>query len=315
MENRSHALAAGIFTILLALCSALAIWWLGQSDESTTTYVLETRRNVTGLNVQAQVRYRGIRAGKVEAIEPDEADPRVILVRINMNSRFKLTKGSSAQLGYQGVTGLAYVQIEDDGSSAELLAGKDGEPARIALRPTLFDTLGEKAGDIVTQISAVSVRLAKLLDEKNVQNLSRTLDNVATASDGLREMPVVLAAMREALSAENLRRLQQILVQVEKTAGEAAPLTREMRDLVKSMDSMARRVDQLAGSVGDELASTTLPRANELMRELSANSRQLARLLDGLESNPQMLIFGRGAGTPGPGEAGFSAPARQGEVK
>jgi phospholipid/cholesterol/gamma-HCH transport system substrate-binding protein len=315
MENRSHALAAGIFTILLALCSALAIWWLGQSDESTTTYVLETRRNVTGLNVQAQVRYRGIRAGKVEAIEPDEADPRVILVRINMNSRFKLTKGSSAQLGYQGVTGLAYVQIEDDGSSAELLAGKDGEPARIALRPTLFDTLGEKAGDIVTQISAVSVRLAKLLDEKNVQNLSRTLDNVATASDGLREMPVVLAAMREALSADNLRRLQQILVQVEKTAGEAAPLTREMRDLVKSMDSMARRVDQLAGSVGDELASTTLPRANELMRELSANSRQLARLLDGLESNPQMLIFGRGAGTPGPGEAGFSAPARQGEVK
>jgi phospholipid/cholesterol/gamma-HCH transport system substrate-binding protein len=270
---------------------------------------------VTGLNVQAQVRYRGIRAGKVEAIEPDEADPRVILVRINMNSRFKLTKGSSAQLGYQGVTGLAYVQIEDDGSSAELLAGKDGEPARIQLRPTLFDTLGEKAGDIVTQISAVSVRLAKLLDEKNVQNLSRTLDNVATASDGLREMPVVLAAMREALSADNLRRLQQILVQVEKTAGEAAPLTREMRDLVKSMDSMARRVDQLAGSVGDELASTTLPRANELMRELSASSRQLARLLDGLESNPQMLIFGRGAGTPGPGEAGYSAPARQGEVK
>jgi phospholipid/cholesterol/gamma-HCH transport system substrate-binding protein len=315
MENRSHALAAGIFTILLALCSALAIWWLGQSDESTTTYVLETRRNVTGLNVQAQVRYRGIRAGKVEAIEPDEADPRVILVRINMNSRFKLTKGSSAQLGYQGVTGLAYVQIEDDGSSAELLAGKDGEPARIQLRPTLFDTLGEKAGDIVTQISAVSVRLAKLLDEKNVQNLSRTLDNVATASDSLREMPVVLAAMREALSADNLRRLHQILVQVEKTAGEAAPLTREMRDLVKSMDSMARRVDQLAGSVGDELASTTLPRANELMRELSASSRQLARLLDGLESNPQMLIFGRGAGTPGPGEAGYSAPARQGEVK
>ncbi len=81
MENRSHALAAGIFTILLGICAAVAIWWLGQSDESTTSYVLETRRNVTGLNLQAQVRYRGIRAGKVTAIEPDEADPRVILAR------------------------------------------------------------------------------------------------------------------------------------------------------------------------------------------------------------------------------------------
>lgn len=315
MENRSHALAAGIFTILLGLCSALAIWWLGQTDESTTTYVLETRRNVTGLNVQAQVRYRGIRAGKVEAIEPDEADPRVILVRININSRFKLTKGSSAQLGYQGVTGLAYVQIEDDGSSADLLTGKDGEPARMALKPTLFDTLGEKAGDIVTQISAVSLRLAKLLDEKNVQNLSRTLDNVANASDSLREMPVILKSMREALSESNLRNLHQILAHVEKAAGEAAPLTREIRELVKSMDSMSRRVEQLAGSVGDDLTRETLPRANALMRELTANSRQLSRVLDGLENNPQMLIFGRGPGVPGPGEAGFSAPARQGETK
>jgi hypothetical protein len=72
MENRSHALAAGIFTIIFGIAAAIAIWWLGQSDESTTTYLLETRGNVTGLNVQAQVRYRGIRAGKVAAIEPDD---------------------------------------------------------------------------------------------------------------------------------------------------------------------------------------------------------------------------------------------------
>jgi phospholipid/cholesterol/gamma-HCH transport system substrate-binding protein len=281
MENRSHALAAGIFTILLGICSAVAIWWLGQTDESTTTYVLETRRNVTGLNVQAQVRYRGIRAGKVTAIEPDDGDPRVILVQINISS----------------------------------LTGKDGEPARLALRPTLFDTLGEKAGDIVTQISAVSLRLGKLLDERNLQNLSRTLDNVATASESLREMPVILASMREVLSENNRSNLRQILVQVEKTVGEAAPLTREMRDLVKSMDGMSRRVEQLAGSVGNEMTRETLPRANELMRELTANSRQLARLLEGLENNPQMLIFGRGGGLPGPGEASFSAPAKQGETK
>jgi phospholipid/cholesterol/gamma-HCH transport system substrate-binding protein len=309
MENRSHALAAGIFTILLGICSAVAIWWLGQSDESTTTYVLETRRNVTGLNVQAQVRYRGIRAGKVESIEPDEADPRVILVRINVASRFKLTKGSTAQLGYQGVTGLAYIQIEDDGSSMDPLTGKGDEPPRMALRPTLFDTLGDKAGDIVSQISVVSLRLAKLLDEKNVQNLSRTLDNVATASDGLREMPVILASVREVLSESNLRNLRQILVHVEKTAGEAAPLTREMRELVKSMGSLSRRFEQLAGNVGDELTTATLPRANELLSELTASSRQLSRVLDGLEKNPQMLIFGHGAGVPGPGETGFSAPA------
>ena len=313
MENRSHALAAGIFTIVLGIAAAVALWWLGQTRDTSATYILETRGNVTGLNVQAQVRYRGIRAGKVEAIDQDEADPRVIQVRINIDKRFKLTRGSSAELGYQGVTGLAYVQIEDDGSSTEPLAGKDGAAPRLALRPTVFDTLGEKAGDIVDQISVSSLRLSKLLDEKNVQNLTRSLENVAAASDGLREMPAILAAVREALSESNMRNLRQILAHVEKTAGESAPLTAEIRELVKSMNVLSRRFDHLTGSAGDELTSTTLPRANALMRELATSSRQLSRVLEGLESNPQMLIFGRGAAAPGPGETGFSAPSKQGE--
>lgn len=311
MENRSHALAAGIFTILLGISAVIAIWWLGQSDDSTTTYLLETRRNVTGLNVQAQVRYRGIRAGKVQAIEPDKTDPRVILVRINLDNRFTLTRGSSATLGYQGVTGLAYVQIEDDGTSIEPLVGPDGEPPRIELKPALFETLGEKAGDIVSQISMVTQRLGALLDEKNVHNLSRTLENVADASEGLGEMPKILASMREALSESNLRSVRQILAHVEKTAGESAPLTAEMRGLVKSMAILSQRVDQLAAGVGTELTASTLPRANALMQELAGRSRQLSRILDDLESNPQMLLFGRGIAESGPGEAGFSAPANQ----
>ena len=312
MENKSHALAAGIFTIVFGIAAAVAIWWLGQSETLATTYLLETRGNVSGLNVEAQVRYRGIRAGKVESIETDDADPRVILVRISVDDRFKLTRSSTAELGYQGVTGLAYVQIEDKGTSAEPLVGKDGAPARIALKASLLEMLGERAGDIVTQISTVSVRINKLLDEKNVQNLSRTLDNLATASDSLREMPAIVASAREALSESNLKNLRQILVHVEKTAGEGAPLATEMRELVKTMTNLSQRFDHLAAVAGDELATVTLPQANTLMRELSTSSRALSRVLDGLENNPQMLLFGRGAAMPGPGEAGYAAPTNKG---
>lgn len=312
MENRAHALAAGIFTILLGIAAAIAIWWLGQSDESTTSYVLETRRNVTGLNVQAQVRYRGIRAGKVDSIEPDEKDPRVLLVRINIDSRFKLTKGSSATLGYQGVTGLAYVLIEDDGSSAEPLVSANGDPARLEMKPTLLDTLGERAGDIVGQISTVSIRLGQLLNENNVKNLSRTMENVALASEGMRELPQLMVSLREALSERNLRSLRQILAHVEKTAGEAAPLTIELRETLKTMSSLAHRLEQVAVGTGDQLTTGTLPRAHALMDELTGSSRQLSRILDNLENNPQMLLFGREGALAGPGEAGFVAPAPMG---
>ena len=308
MENRSHALAAGIFVLLLALAAAFGLWWLGGKRELTDTYLLETRKNVTGLNVQAQVRYRGIRAGKVEAIYPDEADPRVILVRISLDSRYRLTRGTTAQLGYQGVTGLAYVQIEDEGRNSQLLEEKDGEPPRIALKPTLFDTLGEKAGDIVGQVGELAARLNALLDQKNSRNIAMTLENLAAASAGFSEVPQLVAAMRAALSDGNLKRLSAILAHLEKTAGEAAPLTVEMREMVKSMNALARKVDHLADTTGTELAGSTLPRANALLLELTENARQLGRLLENLEDNPQTLVFGRGNPVPGPGEAGFAPP-------
>jgi hypothetical protein len=126
----------------------------------------------------------------------------------------------------------------------------------------LFDTLGDKAGDIVGQIDTVALRLAQLLDEKNLRNLSRTLDNLANASDGLREMPAILASMREALSASNLRSLRQ----------SPRPCRKDRRRNRAARHGDARtgedhgrpgaRVDQLAGSTGEQLA-TRYPAACE----------------------------------------------------
>lgn len=84
MENRAHALAAGIFVLLLGLCVALAAWWFAGKRESSREILLVTQRNVTGLNPQSQVRFRGIRAGKVVDIALDPQDRRSILVRISV---------------------------------------------------------------------------------------------------------------------------------------------------------------------------------------------------------------------------------------
>lgn len=313
MENRSHAFAAGLFVLLLGLGVGLAVWYFGGKREDVNIYLLETRKNVSGLNVQAQVRYRGIRAGKVESIDQDAQDPRLIVVRISLDARYRLTKGTRARLGYQGVTGLAYVQLEDSGESREYLDTGGAAPPRIALDPTLMDVLGEKAGDIAAQLSELAVRLNRLLDEKNTRNLARTLENVADASEGLRHAPEVLAAMRAALSKANLERFGAILAHLEKTAGEAAPLTAEAREMVKAMTALSQRLDRFVETTGGEVGANTLPQLNALMRELGANSRQLGRVLETLDETPQALIFGKPAPRPGPGEAGFQPPAAKGE--
>jgi len=121
MENRAHALAAGLFVILLGLAVTVAVWWFGGTRAETRDVVLVTSRNVTGLNPLAQVRFRGISTGKVISIKLDPQNARDILVLIRVDAALPLTKGTTAQLNFQGITGLAYVQLEDSGKSSEPL--------------------------------------------------------------------------------------------------------------------------------------------------------------------------------------------------
>jgi phospholipid/cholesterol/gamma-HCH transport system substrate-binding protein len=304
MENRAHALVAGLFVLALGLAAAIALWWLGgERAEQSSYYLVETRRDVTGLNEQANVTYRGIRAGKVESIDPDAKDRRLILIRISLDRKYPVTPRTVAKLGVQGLTGLAFVELQDDGTSDVRLEADGDKLPRIEMKTSLLEMLSEKGGDIATQLAEVSNRASALMSEKNTQHLSRTLENVAMASESFKEVPQILAGMREMLSVANIKRMNNLLVQVEKAAGEAAPLTAEVREMVKSMTALSRRLDQVAGQTGAE----TGPRINALLRDLDTGTRQLSRVIEMLGDSPQALIFGRSPATPGPGEAGFGA--------
>lgn len=316
MENRSHALIAGLFTVAFLMAALLAVWWFSGTRELTHTYILETRGNVIGLNLEGQVRYRGIRAGKVKSIRPDELNPDLLLIEISLGRQYRLTDRTVASLAYQGVTGLAYVLLEEGKTGKGVALDADGPvPPRIRVQPGLLEKLGEKAGDIVSQVGELALRLNRLLDERNAQNLARTLDNLASASEGMKEAPRLFADLREVVSAENRKRLQAILTHLEKTAGAAAPLTAEALSLVESLDGLARRMARMtdavgiqAGEIGGHIEGKTLPRAETLLEDLSAATRRLDRLLDALHDAPQAIIFGPPLPTPGPGESGFVPP-------
>jgi phospholipid/cholesterol/gamma-HCH transport system substrate-binding protein len=308
MESRAHALVAGLFVIVLSGVGVAALWWFGGKHEATSSYYLVTQRALSGLNPQAQVRYRGIRAGKVEDILLDPVNPRNILVRISLDSAIRLTRGSTAQLANQGVTGLAYVMLDDSGDNSEPLRAEQDDLPRIPLRPGLLETLAEQSGNVVSQLAAISNRANRLFDERNLNNVARTIDNLATASDGLKEVPALVAQMKRALSDENMKNLQRILAHVEQTLGQTAPLAAELRGLVTTMQSLAQRVDGIAGDVGTELRTRTLPEVELLSQDMQRTNRQLQRVLEQIEQTPQSLLFGRPAPSAGPGEASFAVP-------
>ncbi|HQW20969.1 MAG TPA: MlaD family protein [Rhodocyclaceae bacterium] len=310
MENRAHAFAAGLFVVVFSCTAILALWWFAGPRMATRDLVLVTQRSVTGLNPQAQVRFRGIRAGKVLDIALDPKDPANILIVVRVDAALPLTRNTTAQLNYQGITGLAYVMLEDSGKGGEVLPVNDDDPPRILLKPNLLDSLGDRTGEILAHVDEVAIRLNRVLDERNLRNLNRTLENAASASDGLKEIPQLLASLKRAFSDENMQRLRMILSNLERTTGETTPLTVELRALVGSMQSIGKHLDEVVVRAGGELSGSSLPRLNALMSDLQGNSHQLKRVLEVLEASPQSMIFGRPPARPGPGEAGFVNPGK-----
>jgi len=312
MENRAYAIAAGLFMLALGAALGGALWWFGAPAENVQRYLLVSTGNITGLNLEAQVRYRGIDAGKVEAIGIDPDDPRKILVRISLRDDLPVTRGTTASLGYQGVTGLAYVQLEDTGADTTPLRSAGDSLPRIALAPGLIDQASTAVLDTLERISVLSDRLTQILSEENVQRVQRSLDRVERASRNVErtfeEAPKTLIAIREAVGDDKLGRIPQVLENFEKVGREATPAIRDFRQMVAKLEGTATNFDRLFDGAGQGLMTGTLPRLNALLQELADTSRQISSLFREVEAAPQMLLLGRGRQPPGPGEQGYEGP-------
>ena len=68
MENKAHALVAGLFVVVLAALLLGLGAWLTHDNGPRVRYEISTRDSVTGLAEQAPVRYRGVDVGKVTSI-------------------------------------------------------------------------------------------------------------------------------------------------------------------------------------------------------------------------------------------------------
>jgi phospholipid/cholesterol/gamma-HCH transport system substrate-binding protein len=310
MENKAHALAAGIFTIVLGAAVILAAMWFTGDTHEKVTFVIESHYPVTGLSEQAAVRYRGVGIGKVTSIEFDPRDSRTILIGIAIDRSVTLTRGTYAELRYQGVTGLSYVMLDDPGTNPDPLppAGQQGSE-RIVVRESAFANLAEVAQQVLGDAREMAKRVNALLSDENQAQLAGALKNVELAT---RQVTQLAKSMEPAA-----RGAATLVADARKTFERANTLLAELsdtnRDLAGRLDAIDRMADsaQKAGgsisSLAESVAEETLPRINLLAEELSRTSRSLDRLAADLKEQPQSLVFGRRAGAPGPGEKGFEA--------
>ena len=117
MENKSHAFIAGLFTVCLVTAALLIVWFLNMDRTVKQPYMIATNLSIPGLNPQATVRFRGLDVGKVTNIAFNKDDPGEILIYFEVKEDTPMTESTYATLTYQGVTGIASIELDDDESS------------------------------------------------------------------------------------------------------------------------------------------------------------------------------------------------------
>ena len=321
MENKSHALAAGIFVLVVAAMLAGLAVWLTRDNANYEQYELSTRDGVSGLQPQATVRYKGVAVGKVTRIGFDPQVEGNVLIRIAVNEQAPIGPKTFALLGYQGVTGLAHVQLDDaEQPYPELPPGPSGLP-RLPLKPSPFGQLAEQGPAILTQVEEATRRINQVLGDGNQQKLTEALTQIGQAAGSV-------GALSQRLDATVAQRLDPALAALPPLAMEARKTLQSVQQAGESVSALAADVSKTTQRLGaeggpidqitvgtqalaraaDQFGTTTLPRLNRAADDTSRAARQLSRTAGGVSDNPQLFIYGSGRIPPGPGEPGFAAP-------
>lgn len=322
MENKAHALAAGAFVLgLVAVLVALVVW-LTRDNTVRNTYELSTRDAVSGLQPQAMVRYRGIAVGKVTAIDFDPKVKGNVRVRITVDERVPLTQSSFATLSYQGVTGLAFIAIDDKGESQVALAPDEANPPRIPLKPSVLAQLQDRGEAILNQVEDVTKRVNVVLGEANQKRIADALENIAQAAASANQLTkqldsTVKTGLNPALTAlpPLIDRTRDTMGSVKTAAGDISRVANNLNTTANRLNAPDGPIDRLGDGTKalsqavDSFNMATLPRLNRVADDTSTAVRRLGRAADGINDNPQSLLFGNGGTVAGPGEPGFWAPA------
>lgn len=319
MENRSHALMTGFFTIALLIASVLAGIWFNRDRVERVPYQIATTESIPGLNPQAAVRYRGLEVGKVDEIGFNSAKPGEIVIRIAVDPEAPMTRTTYATLGYQGVTGIAFIQLDDDKTGSPLLPSTKDRVATIPLRQGFLDQLEKRGLVILEKTEAITAQLDQLVSPKNQEIMIGAFEKIGKTAEAYGAIPKQLEPTLARLPALT-EQVERSMAAFDEASSNTAKMTKNFDQLATTLQApngpitrLTETVDRVGASlegVTSDLELETLPHVVSMTDEARTSLRAVKRTANSLSDRPQSLLFGTPNAAPGPGEAGFVAPSR-----
>ncbi|RMG55369.1 MAG: MCE family protein, partial [Gammaproteobacteria bacterium] len=188
MEKEGHFIAVGAFLILALAAGTAFLLWLGASrtDHDTHRYAIDFEGSVSGLDIGNDVRYLGVRVGRVVDIRLLPERPTDVRVLVDIRDGTPLTRNTVAQLKLQGITGIAFVELRQEAGPTTPVEPRDEPPwPVIASRKSTLDQFFDSLPDLVENLEILAKRGQGLLSDENLENTEQLLASLRQTSKNL----------------------------------------------------------------------------------------------------------------------------------
>lgn len=294
---------AFVLTFLAGLV-AFAVWIAKVDlDAEYKDYDIYFDGTVSGLYKRSIVYYLGIPIGDVRDITLAPNDPSKVRVWVRLRAEVPVSDASIARLEFQGLTGVAYIELSGGDPSAPPLEAHLGvERPVIQSEPSPILAIFESAPNLVNEAILAVGQIQKMLSDENAANVAGILSNtealtgnLAKGTNNLEPMmedaAAVLAQAR--VAAEKLNRLLDsgnALLE-----GDAGVLVAEATKTLQAATNALNRIDGLVAANEapiNQFIGGSLPEVSRMIIDLRQTARSLSRLVSRIEQNPAEVIFG-----------------------
>jgi phospholipid/cholesterol/gamma-HCH transport system substrate-binding protein len=300
MDRDSNYVAVGAFVLLvIAMAVSFVFWYTDQQEKrSYQRYEIYFPGSVSGLTAGSPVRYLGVDVGKVVRIAIDPQQRKTVQVIADIDSSAPIDDRTRASLSLQGVTGLLFIDLEQDPKAESTGALAQGQRyPMIRSRRSDFDVLLSNLPELTTHLVEVADHFNNVFSDDNVRALKITLNNARLASEHL---------------PDTVREVQQLVAEVRRTTQEVQVTVAQLRVVITDASPDLKATFANIRQISDNLAKTTtrlnafvtenepgfsrfskqsLPEFEQLLRESRQAARDFRDLSRSLKQNPSQLIY------------------------
>lgn len=304
METKANHIVIGAFVLAVLAAGFGFVYWMQSlgSGGSAKRFFIVFEGGVSGLSSASNVLFNGIRVGKVQRLQLDPRDSRLVRVLVSVAGDTPVRTNSRARIESQGFTGGAAIQLSPGTPDTPLLVPRTEDEIPVikadrASTQSLFDAAPEVMGNA----NALLVRLNDVIAD-NQNSIRKTITNVESFTSMLdQRKDDIDGIIRDAKALSE--QIKRVADKIEKTVDnfskymtdDGQSFLAQAQEAAQAFRDLAEKLDKSFGDSADGIARFAKDGLKEFelfMRDGRRAARNLDRVLEQIERNPQSFLFG-----------------------